>query len=64
MMTVMMMTTITTRTKTTIRVTQLWDFIEAWCFCEDIKDINNNNNDDDDDDNKDNKDKENNTTMT
>ena len=31
-------TMITTRTTTIIRVAQLWDMIETWGFCEDIKD--------------------------
>ena len=46
----------------TTRVTQLWDFIEAWGFCKDIKDISNNNYDDDDDhdDNNDEKNNKNN----
>ena len=35
----------------TTRVSQLWDFIEAWGFRGDIKDNINNNNDDDDEDN-------------
>ena len=36
----------------TMRVYQLWYFIEAWGFCEDIKDnINNNDNDNVDDNN-------------
>ena len=28
------------------RVSQLWDLIETWGFCGDIKDINNNEDDD------------------
>ena len=32
-------------------VFELWDLIETWDFCEDIKDIDNNNNKVDDNDN-------------
>ena len=54
MMTTMMttITTTTTRMTTTMRISQLWDLIEAWGFYKDINDILDTiiNNDDDDDD--------------
>ena len=52
-----------TNTATMTRVSQLWDLIETWGFCEDIKDIvanddTNNNDDHDDNDDDDNNDKD------
>ena len=45
---------------TMTRVSQLWDLIETWGFCEDIKDIVANNADDNEDNDNDNNENNNN----